>query len=60
VSALPYGEIVVAKTVNLADKDISNDRIYKRASLAFNQKCDILENVNVPTFRAGKGTSNFL
>jgi hypothetical protein len=50
----------VAKTVNLADTDISNDRIYKRVSPAFNKICDILENVNVPTFRAGKETSNFL
>jgi len=50
----------VAKTVSLADTDIPNDRIYKRVSLAFNLKCDILENVYVPTFRAGKETSNFL
>jgi hypothetical protein len=50
----------VAKTVNLANTDISNDRMYKRLSLAFNQKCDILENVNVPTFRARKPPVNFL
>jgi len=49
----------VAKTVNIADIDISNDRGHKRVSWCFNQKCDILENVNLITFSAGKESITF-